>query len=470
MDVHVGVIGGGIAGLAAAWHLARASRALDVTVLEGSPRVGGKLRVEEVGGITVDVGAESVLARRPEAIRLIDELGLTDHITHPARVPASIVSGGVRRPLPGGTLMGVPSDPESVRGLLCDADVERLRAEVLSPPVRGDISVGDFIDSRLGAAVTDTLVEPLLAGVYAGHARNLSLEMAIPALYEAATAGTPALEAARSVARAAASAALQTDPPPLFATVAGGLGTVPAVMAARLADLGAAIRTGTMVRRLERRDGRFVVSSGPTTDVHEDVFDAVVLATPAAPTARLIRDIAPGAAARLDTIEYASMAIVTLILDGPPPDVLDGSGFLVPPTEPLTIKASTFSSVKWPWLAAAHPDRTVLRASIGRHREEATLHRPDDELVEVALADLATVLGRALPTPAAVHVQRWGGGLPQYAVGHRALVTGLTDPAPGISLAGAALAGVGVPACIASGRRAADVLLTRLRSGDTGLG
>jgi oxygen-dependent protoporphyrinogen oxidase len=470
MDVHVGVVGGGIAGLAAAWHLARASRALDVTVLEGSPRVGGKLRVEEVGGVTIDVGAESVLARRPEAIRLIDELGLADRITHPARVPASIVSRGVRRPLPAGTLMGVPSDPESVRGLLCDADVERLRAEVLSPPVREDLSVGDFIDSRLGAAVTDTLVEPLLAGVYAGHARNLSLEMAIPALYDAATAGTPALETARSVARAATAAARRADPPPVFATVAGGLGTVPAVMAARLADLGATIRTGTLVRRLERRDGRFVVSSGPTTDVHEDVFDAVVLATPAAPTARLIHDIAPGAAARLETIEYASMAIVTLVLDGPPPAVLEGSGFLVPPTEPLTIKASTFSTVKWPWLAVAHPDRTVLRASIGRHREEATLHRPDDELVEVALADLATVLGRKLPTPAAVHVQRWGGGLPQYAVGHRALVTGLTDPAPGIALAGAALAGVGVPACIASGRRAADVLLTRLRSGDIGLG
>lgn len=465
MDVRVGVVGGGIAGLAAAWHLARAARDLDVTVLEGSSRVGGKLRIEDVGGLAIDVGAESVLARRPEAIRLFGELGLGDRITHPARVPASIVSRGERRPMPTGTLMGVPSDPESVRGLLCDADVERLIAEMLSPPVNDDVSVGDFIDARLGPAVTDTLVEPLLAGVYAGHARNLSLEMAVPALYQAAVAGTSVLETARSVAGAAPTSATQAaDPPPVFATIAGGLGTVPAVMAARLADLGAAIRTDTMVRRLERRDGRFVVSSGPTTDVREDVFDAVVLATPAAPTARLIRDVAPGSAARLATIEYASMAIVTFVLDGPPPDLLDGSGFLVPPAEPLTIKASTFSTVKWPWLAAAHPDHTVLRASLGRHREEATLHRSDDELVAVALADLATVLGRELPPPAAVHVQRWGGGLPQYAVGHRALVTGLTDPAPGLALAGAALDGVGVPACIASGRRAADVVLTRLRS------
>ena len=204
--------------------------------------------------------------------------------------------------------------------------------------------------------------------------------------------------------------------------------------------------------------------------MHEDVFDAVVLATPAAPTARLLQDLAPDAASRLARIESASMAIVTLVLDGPPPDVLDGSGFLVPPTERLTIKASTFSTVKWPWLAAAHPDRTVLRASLGRHREEATLHRSDAELVEVSLADLATVLGRSLPTPVAVHVQRWGGGLPQYAVGHRGLVAGLVEPAADVALAGAALSGVGIPACIASGRRAAEVILTRVQEGAAGLG
>jgi oxygen-dependent protoporphyrinogen oxidase len=163
------------------------------------------------------------------------------------------------------------------------------------------------------------------------------------------------------------------------------------------------------------------------------------------------------------------MAIVTLALEGPP-DLLEGSGFLVPPTEPLTIKAATFSSVKWPWLAAAHPGRTFLRASIGRHREEATLQCPDDELIDVALADLATVLGQPLPEPVAAHVQRWGGGLPQYAVGHRELVAGLTEPVPGVALAGAAYGGVGIPACIASGRQAATAILTRLRSRGTDLG
>lgn len=357
MGVRVGVVGAGIAGLAAAWHLAHEAPDLDVTVLEGSSRIGGKLRLEQVGDVAVDVGAESVLARRPEAIELFEQLGLADRVTHPARVPASIVSGGVRRPMPVGTLMGVPSDPEAVRGLLTDAEVRRLAAEAESPPVDGDVSVGEFIDARLGPAVTDKLVEPLLAGVYAGNSRKLSLQMAVPALFQAATDGTSLLEAARSAAALASAAGEDAagGQRPVFATVAGGLGSVPAVMASRLADLGVDIRTGTMVRRLERTGDRadpqhqpLVLSSGPTTDVRTQVFDAVVVATPASPTARLLRPIAPDAAERLAAIEYASMAIVTIVLDGPAPDLLEGSGFLVPPTEPLTIKASTFSSVKWP--------------------------------------------------------------------------------------------------------------------------
>jgi len=469
MTAHVGVVGAGIAGLAAAWHLVRSEPDLHVTILEGSSRVGGKLRVEDVGGLTLDVGAEAFLTFRPEGLQLMDEIGLADQVAHPARVPASVVIDGTRRPMPRGTLMGVPSDPETVRGLLTETELERLRAEVLTPRVEGDIAVGTFIDARLGSAVTDKLVEPLLAGVYAGDSRNLSLEMAVPQLAKAAREGTSVLALSRSLVPADRPGK-DSDRPPVFATVIGGLGTLPAFLADRLVDLGVEVRTGAVVRGLERRGGRLVVSSGPTTDVHEDVFDAVVLATPAAPTARLLQDLAPDAASRLARIESASMAIVTLVLDGPPPDVLDGSGFLVPPTERLTIKASTFSTVKWPWLAAAHPDRTVLRASLGRHREEATLHRSDAELVEVSLADLATVLGRSLPTPVAVHVQRWGGGLPQYAVGHRGLVAGLVEPAADVALAGAALSGVGIPACIASGRRAAEVILTRVQEGAAGLG
>jgi len=463
MGARVAVIGGGISGLSAAWHLAGASPGLDVTVLEASDRVGGKLRLEHVGDVVVDVGAESVLARRPEAIELFEQLGLAARITHPAAIPAAIYSGGRCWPVPRRTVMGVPSDPESVRGILTDSEVERLLSEPATPPVIGDLTVGDLVDQRLGPAVTDKLVEPLLAGVYAGHARDISLEMAVPALAAAARTGSSLLATARTLTQS-------TSPTPVFASVSGGLGVVPLLLATRLAELGVSLRTSTIVRRLERRGSELVVTSGPTTGERDDLFDAVVLATPARPTARLLMSLAPAAAARLAAIEYASMAIVTFVLDGPPPDVLEGSGILVAPSEALTIKASTFSTLKWPWLAAAHPDHTVLRASIGRHREEGTLHRTDEELVAVARADLATVLGRPLPTPRASQVQRWGGALPQYAVGHRGRMAGITEPAPAIALSGAAYDGVGIPACIASGRRAAAAILTRLREDRPELG
>lgn len=455
----VAVIGGGISGLAAAWELSRSDPLCDVTLLEGFHRVGGKLRLENVGGVRIDVGAESVLARRPEALDLFHELGLTDRVTHPSAAGASIVSRGRRWPMPRGTVMGVPSDPESVRGLLSDDEVDRLAHEVLDGVEADDVSVGDLVDRRLGSAVTDRLVEPLLAGVYAGHAREISAEQAVPVLAAAARNGRPL----RDVARAAADAA-DNGPAaglPVFASLVGGLGTLPEVLERRLTASGVTVRTRTVVRELRRDGDGWVVSSGPTTDVVHERFDSVVLATPAAPASRLLRQVAPDASRALARVEYASMAIVTLALAGPPPELLDGSGFLVPPTEPLTIKASTFSTVKWPWLAAAHPERTFLRASVGRHREESTLQRPDDELVELALRDLRAVLGPGLPDPVASHVQRWGGGLPQYAVGHRTRLAPTRDLPPGLALCGAAYDGVGIPACIASGRAAARAVLTR---------
>jgi len=459
MRRRVAVIGGGIAGLAAAWELAQPGADVTVTVYEAADRVGGKLRLEQVGGALVDVGAESVLARRPEALTLFEEIGVDRRTTHPAAVGASIVSGGHRWPMPSGTVMGVPSDPESVRGLLTDEEVRRLADEPVAPLELDDVSVGDFVDARLGPAVTDKLVEPLLAGVYAGHARRISLDMAVPALSRAAHEGRSLLDVAREAQLAALSAPAVVMP--VFATLVGGLGTLPPALEAALRAAGVEVRTGAVVRDL-RPDGHgWVVSTGPTTDVVRERHDAVVIATPGRPTSRLLADIAPEAARRLGSVDYASMAIITLAVDGRPEALTGSSGFLVPPVEGLTIKAATFSTAKWPWLAVAHPERTWLRASIGRHGEEASLQHDDATLVETALADLRSVVGE-LPDPVDAHVQRWGGGLPQYAVGHRRVVEGARrELPPTLTLAGAAYDGVGIPACIASGRAAARALMTR---------
>lgn len=460
------VIGGGISGLAAAWELVQHVDGSQVTVLEAAEQPGGKLRGVTVGGVTVDVGAESVLARRPEAVDLIEEVGLGADLVHPTGVSASIWSRDALHPIPRRTLLGVPADPGDLGGLLTEEEVARVRAEVPEPLAAEDVPVGELVATRLGDAVTDRLVEPLLGGVYAGHARLISAAAAAPGLLSAARAG-------ESLVAAAARAVPVTDPaaprPPVFAGIDGGLHRLPQQLAQRLTERGVTLRTGTIVRELRRTDTGWEVVTGPVPapEVHQG--DRVVVAVPSAPTARLLQPVAPEAAEALGTVETASMAVLTLAFAAEDLPDLVGSGFLVPPRDGRFIKAATFSANKWDWVRAngagvgpSGSDLVLLRASVGRHREESTLQHPDTVLLDRAVGDLAAAVGSALPTPVARHVQRWGGGLPQYAVGHPDLVARTreaVDRVPGLAVAGATYDGVGIPACIASGRTAARRLL-----------
>ena len=328
------------------------------------------------------------------------------------------------------------------------AGVERLRHETPGASLADgeDVSVGELVASRLGDEVVDRLVEPLLGGVYAGHARLLSARATVPQL--SAWSGEPSLVAAAAHAGAA-------TPGPVFAGIEGGLGRLPRA----LAD-GLDVRTGATVRELRRTPTGFVLVVGPTTDAEEVEADEVVLATPAAPSARLLVDVAPDAAAELAAVEYASMAVVTLAFRADEVPDLPGSGFLVPPVDGRTIKASTFSFAKWDWVRAAGEGTLLLRTSVGRHREESVLQVPDEDLVAASLADLREATGLAA-RPVDSHVQRWGGGLPQYAVGHLdrvARIRAAVARVPGLAVCGAAYDGVGIPAVIASARRAAATL------------
>jgi len=183
----------------------------------------------------------------------------------------------------------------------------------------------------------------------------------------------------------------------------------------------------------------------------------VVLAVPAAPTARLLSDVAPVAALELARIEYASVALVTMAFRARDFPAVEGSGFLVPPVERRAVKASTYTFAKWDWVREAAGDLVVMRCSLGRHREEHQLQKTDEELVDLVLNDLADAVGLSV-RPVDAHVQRWGGGLPQYAVGHLdrvATIRAEVGRLPGLAVCGAAYEGIGIPACIASGRRAA---------------
>ncbi|WP_110182171.1 protoporphyrinogen oxidase [Nocardioides solisilvae] len=443
------VVGAGIAGLAAARLLVAAGR--EVVVLEGSPEVGGKLRRAPVAGVPVDVGAEAMLNRRPEGVELAREVGLP--VEHPTVASSRIWTRGALRPLPR-SLMGVPLDLDALAasGVLSDAGLARVRQEPSLPPtaVEGDVSVGDLVAARFGDEVVDRLVEPLLGGVYAGHARRLSARASVPQLVAFAERGS-LLEQGAAIPT--------TYDLPVFAGIPGGMGRLPAALAE-----GLDVRTGQTVRELLPTPTGFALTVGPTTAPRLVEASAVLLATPAAPTARLLADLAPGAAAELAGIEHASMAVVTFAFRAADVAVLEASGssgFLVPPVDGRRIKASTFSFAKWGWVRAAGAAEGVvhLRTSLGRHGEEVALQASDAELVAWSLAELADATGlRAVPVD--THVQRWGGGLPQYAVGHLDRVARVRAALPaGVAVAGAAYDGVGIPAVVASARLAVARLL-----------
>ncbi|MFD0358681.1 protoporphyrinogen oxidase [Streptomyces sp. NPDC127110] len=475
---HVVVIGGGISGLAAAHRLL--GDGVRVTLLEAGPRLGGKLYAGELAGAPVDLGAESVLARRPEALELARAVGLGDALQPPATATARLWTRGALRDMPKGHVMGVPGDtaPLAASGVLSAEGLARIAADTALPPteVGEDVAVGEYVAARMGREVVDRLVEPLLGGVYAGDAYRISMRAAVPALYQAVRTHPTLTESVRSLqggaaARAAAERTTVTGAAAtgaFFAGIAGGIGRLPLAVADACRAAGARILTGTPVRGIARTPGGWrITADGEVLDA-----DAVVLATPAGPAAGLLAGPAPAAAAGLREVEYASMALVTMAFrrSDLPAAIADGgaSGFLVPPVDGRTIKASTFSSNKWAW-AGADPELFLLRTSIGRHGDEGDLKREDSELVDVSLSDLGEAVGLAA-RPVAATVTRWDGGLPQYPVGHLARVERIRAAVaalPGLAVCGALYDGVGIPACVASAGKAADAVIAALATPGT---
>ncbi|WP_328422098.1 protoporphyrinogen oxidase [Streptomyces sp. NBC_00443] len=448
------VIGGGIAGLAAAHRLLAGGRR--VTVLEASDRVGGKLLPGEIAGARVDFGAESRLARRPEAVALAREVGLDDRLQPPATATASIWTRGALRPMPKGHVMGVPGTAAALTGVLSDEGLARIERDADLPrtEVGDDVAVGEYVAARLGREVVDRLVEPLLGGVYAGDAYRISMRSAVPQLYQAAKTHDSLTEAVREI-QAKAAANQQTGP--VFMGIEGGVGRLPLAVAESVRARGGDIVTGAPVTELRREaaEGWRVVAGGRVLHA-----DAVVVALPAPAAAGLLRAEAPEAAAELDGIEYASMALVSLAYRRADTDLPTGSGFLVPPVDGRTIKASTFASQKWGWIADENPDVVVLRTSVGRYGETEILQRDDDHLVDVSRRDLRAATGLDA-TPLETRVTRWTDGLPQYPVGHHARVARVREhvaKVPGLAVCGAQYDGVGIPACIASAYAAVDQL------------
>ena len=461
---HVAIIGGGIAGLAAAFFLA--GEPVRVTVLEGSPRPGGKLSASDVAGVPMDEGAEALLARRPEGTDLITAVGLGADLVPAGTTSSAIYTRGAMRPLPRRQFMGVPADMDELAatGVVSAAGVARARHETQLKTETGDTSVTGYVGARLGEEIVDRLVDPLLGGVYAGRSDELSFQATLAPLAAAASKHPSLTEAVTALLppKPDNSKKPPAGPPPVFVTLTTGLGVLPeAVAKASTAD----VRTSAMVRDLRRTETGWRLTVGSAADPEYLLADAVIVAVPAAPAARLLSRTIPAASTALTEIPYASMAIITLAFHARDFPETRRSGYLVPAVDGRAVKAATFSTVKWPHLTR-HAPVHVVRCSVGRAGETALLQRDDADLAALAAAELAEATG-ITASSVAQRVTRWGGALPQYNVGHLdrvAAIRAAVATQPGLAVAGAAYDGVGIPACVATARAAAQQVLAYLNS------
>jgi oxygen-dependent protoporphyrinogen oxidase len=462
------VVGGGISGLAAAWELTggatRRPDAPGVVVLEASPRLGGPLRSDDFAGRAVDMGPDGFLGRRPEAVDLCRELGIADALVPIAARGASVWARGRLRALPEGLALGIPTRfwPAARSGILGLRGQLGLARDALLPrpdargPI-GDRSIGPLVARKLGQRVVDRLVDPLIGGIHAGTVDNMSAAAVFPPLLAAAQRRGGLMRALRAEVP-------PPDPegPPLFWSLPGGMATLVDALAARLTERGVDIRVSAPADRLQRVDGAWAVWSGGAASQ----ADAVVLATPAPATATLLSPHNDEAAALLETIEYASVVLVTFLATAAEvPSPLQGTGLLVPRNsrrpggDMLAVTACTFLDRKWPHLA--RDGEVLLRASLGRIDDARPDEWSDDEVIERAWDELGAIMG-VTGQPSAAAVVRCPRALPQYRVHHLLRTAGAEAAVArlgGVAVAGAAYHGVGIPACIASGRAAAHALL-----------
>ena len=460
MSRRVAVIGGGITGLAAAHRALTMPGVPDdqrpaVDLYEAGDRVGGRIDAASFAGVdAIDLGADAVLARVPDAIGLAEEVGLGDTLVSPEPVGAAVWHGTLHD-IPDGLVLGVPSQilPVARSGLLSWRGTLRAAIEPLLPATSLEPdSIGAFVRARFGDEVHERLVDPLVGGIYATDTDRFSLAE-VPQLDGLARRNRSVLLAARSMRQAAGTATAAASP--VFAAPRGAMRDLVDATARAVSAAGGRIRIGATVAAIEQEGpGWRLAGADGTADAGP--YDALVLAVPARVAAALLAPAAPDAAALLTEAETADVAMVLLHVAADEwPEALRGrSGYLVPKPVQRAVTAVSFASQKW-----AHwrpPDGgEILRVSIGRDGAPA-LHLSDDELVDRALDDLHLHVGQRFQ-PLARRVVRWPGAFAQYRPHHRTWVERIDALLPaGIHVAGSSYRGIGIPACVRDGRATAE--------------
>jgi protoporphyrinogen/coproporphyrinogen III oxidase len=452
--IDVAIIGGGIAGLAAAYGVSQ--RGLSFVVLEAASRPGGVILSETIDGFTIDAGPDALLIQKPDAIKLCEALGLGDRLvsTTPPRL-AYIQRNRTLHPLPAGSVLGIPTTvkPFLATRLFSWAGKVRMGAELFVPARTdgADESVGEFMSRRFGREATEYLAEPLLAGIHAGNVDRLSLKSLFPRFIDAERAHGSLIRAFRS----------HPTPPSrdgAFKSLPGGLSEMVRALAARLGP--ASVRLNVRAAGLEGR-GPFTIH---TTEGERIDAAACIVATPAFATAALLRDRDAEIARLCDAVPYASVATVALAFAreaiGHP---LNGSGFVVPRAEQTGILAASWLSSKWP--NRAPEGHALLRTFIGGARDPQALDADDRELVSRSIDAVRPLLG-ITRDPLFTRVYRWERANAQHEVGHAARIAAIDARLaqhPGLFVTGSGFRGVGIPDCVADGVRTGEAPVERLR-------
>jgi len=460
----IAIIGGGISGLTAAFTLEdhRRAGAVEYTLYESSPRLGGILRTEKIQGGIVEAGPDSFLTEKPWASDLCRALGLGDQLigSNDAARKTYILIHGHLIPMPDGLMFLVPTKilPTGSSPLFSWSTKLRMAQELFHPPraAYADESVASFVERHYGAEMVDRLADPLLSGVYGGEAKNLSVRAVLPRFAEMerthGSLGRAMLAARKKIPHATNQAA-----PPLFTSLKNGMQQLVDTLVPRLDPFS--LLTNTRVQSIEPQAGGWLVSAG----LKSDYFDAIILAVPTHAAAHLISICSPDLSTELAAIAYTSSITVGLGYDrnvrhSLPP----GFGFLVPRSEGKRLLAATFVHNKFPHRAPE--DRALLRCFFAGATADNIWQLSDDEIIAIVNTELQQILGLRT-APLFARVYKWKSAMPQYGVGHLDRldrIERLRQQLPKIALAGNGYRGIGVPDCVRSGRDAAEQILKQL--------
>jgi len=469
------IVGGGISGLATAFALqeqaAAAGLSIRCTVLESGPTWGGKIQTHRTDGLIADAGPDSFLSQKPAGLELCRKLGLSDQLinTNETGKKAFVLSRGRLHELPEGLITFVPSQlgPFLRSGLLSWMGLARMGLDVMIPrgPAGGDESLASFFRRRFGAQAFERVLEPLMAGIYAGDAEQMSLKATFPRFLELE-------QQYGSIIRGMAAARKKAPPPSgagpkrtMFVSLKSGLGDLVSALAARLAQQGVDLRLGCAVDAVRVRShqlGRWMYDLN-LRDGSAISAESLVLATPAYVAADLLRPLTPIAGGLLEMIPYASTGTVSMAFPASAvARAVQGFGFIVPRAEARELIAATWTSLKWPHRAPA--DQVLIRCYIGGVGRDGILQQDDAAILKIVRAELASLCGLTAE-PLYTEVNRWWKAMPQYTIGHLDRLTQLDAALSrygGLVLTGAGYRGVGIPDCIRDGAVAAEKVVRHL--------